>query len=250
MKKYIYYLLLSVLLPSVAGAQTTIEEPVVRNQFTVESMGKGTLGEGHPLGSEYYDFGHSDYSRTAYSENKLFLRGQFKFPLVSGESYAENLDSALTDRAKVELLNMADRSPAGDLTWAVERRKIENAKDIFQGNINKITLLGGSTDSYRNWMERYNCILCAENAARNEYMPQGKRKEQYLAIYRDLVTQNTDLCSYLRYLQSMKPARDMVVENVGKTPYRPNTAVLARQARERGTDGWNLGMGISTKGKK
>ena len=85
---------------------------------------------------------------------------------------------------RVEAKNIADRTPGlTDIAWQVERGKIESKLSVLKGNIERITLEGGSAKSYTTWLERYNAINCGLQAVRDAYMPQGKRKEQYLAIF-------------------------------------------------------------------
>lgn len=58
-------------------------------------------------------------------------------------SLAENVDSVLSRRAKVEAMNIANRTPGvADVAWKMEKGKIEGAMSNFQKNINKITLMG------------------------------------------------------------------------------------------------------------
>lgn len=109
---------------------------------------------------------------------------------------------------RVEAKNIADRTPGlTDIAWQVERGKIESKLSVLKGNIERITLEGGSAHSYTTWLERYNAINCGLQAVRDAYMPQGKRKEQYLAIYKDILLKNTEVCEYILYLRKLKEVK-------------------------------------------
>ena len=175
-------------------------DPSVMNQFTVGEAGIGAL-----MPSVYYDTFHPVYRTTAYATAKQIFRTHLQLALFKQESYAENMDSTLNDRKRVELKNIADRTPGiGDVAWQFERGKVEGKRDILKSYIEKITIEGGSIQSYRLWLERYNAIQCGIDAVRDAYMPQGNRKEQYLAIYKDILRLTLEVCEYLNYLRSVK----------------------------------------------
>ena len=44
-------------------------------------------------------------------------------------------------------------------------------------------------------------------------MPQGSRKEQYIAIYRDILERNVEVCEYLDYLRTAKQAKFFVTQS-------------------------------------
>ena len=137
--------------------------------------------------------------------NKQLFRTQMHLELNKEEGHAEALDSALNERKRVEALNIADRTPGvTDVAWQVEKGKIENKLDIFKKNIEKLTTEGAPAKVYIIWMERYNCLNCGLQAVRDAYMPQGMRKEQYLAIYKDILEKNTEVCEYISYLRYEK----------------------------------------------
>ena len=104
--------------------------------------------------------------------NKQFFRSQMNLTLYQEVPHAEALDSALTERMRVEAKNIADRTPGlTDIAWQVERGKIESKLSVLKGNIERITLEGGSAHSYTTWLERYNAINCGLQAVRDAYMP-------------------------------------------------------------------------------
>lgn len=182
---------------------TTNHDASVMNQFTIGETGLGSFTPDF-----YYDLFHKNYRNGAMLTNKQAFRTQMHLALQKQEPYAEAIDSALNDRMRVELLNIADRMPGlTDVAWHVERGKIEGKLDILKKNIERITMNGGSVQSYREWLERYNAIQCGINAIRNEYMPQGSRKEQYIAIYRDILKKNVEVCEYLDYLRAAQEAK-------------------------------------------
>ena len=138
---------------------------------------------------------------------------------------------------RVEAKNIADRTPGlTDIAWLVERGKIESKLSVLKGNIERITLEGGSAHSYTTWLERYNAINCGLQAVRDAYMPQGKRKEQYLAIYKDILLKNTEVCEYILYLRKLKEVKN----NSGSAPapHRANITTICRSAHGR----WKVAM--------
>ena len=123
----------------------------------------------------------------------------------------------------MEAKNIADRTPGlTDIAWQVERGKIESKLSVLKGNIERITLEGGSAKSYTTWLERYNAI--------------NKRKEQYLAIYKDILLKNTEVCEYILYLRKLKEVKN----NSGSAPapHRANITTICRSAHGR----WKVAM--------
>ena len=80
-------------------------------------------------------------------------------------------------------------------------------------------------------MERYNAINCGLQAVRDSYMPQGKRKEQYIAIYKDILLQNTEVCEYIAYLRSAKEVK-RINDNTRPLP-KTQFGLIARTAHGR-----------------
>ena len=185
--------------------QTYNHDASVMNQFLIGETGAGSFTP-----DLYYDLFHKSYRNGAMMTNKQAFRTQMQLALHAEEPYAENVDSALTDRMRVEFKNIADRTPGvTDVAWQVEKGKIEGKLDILKKNIERITVNGGSVQSYREWLERYNAIQCGIDAIRNAYMPQGSRKEQYIAIYKDILTKNVEVCEYLDYLRAAKKVKSL-----------------------------------------
>lgn len=209
MRKYNIYKVLMVAVMFFTACQvygqgmTYNHDASVMNQFTIGETGAGSFTP-----DLYYDSFHKNYRNGAMMSNKQFFRTQMTLTLHKQEPYAEAIDSALNERKRVELLNIADRTPGvTDVAWQVERGKIEGKLDILKKNIERITINGGTVQSYREWLERYNSIQCGIDAVRNEYMPQGSRKEQYIAIYKDILVKNVEVCKYLDYLRAVQEAK-------------------------------------------
>ena len=72
---------------------------------------------------------------------------------------AEAIDSALTARAKIEALNVTDRTV--DVAWLAEGSKINSKMDDFQKNIDRIISAGGDFYEKQRWTEYYNVFQCA-----------------------------------------------------------------------------------------
>lgn len=210
----------------------------VMNQFTI-----GEIGAGSFTPDLYYDAFHKSYRNGAMMTNKQFYRSQLKLALTPEESHAENLDSALNERKRVEELNIADRTPGvTDVAWQVEKSKIESKLAIYKKNIESLTTEGAPAREYIVWMERYNAINCGLQAVRDSYMPQGKRKEQYIAIYKDILLQNTEVCEYIAYLRSAKEVK-RINDNPRPLP-KTQFGLIARTAHGR----WKVAMAAGSGG--
>ena len=200
---YYHVLLLAAMLPLSVMAQSVTynHDESVMNQFTIGETGAGSFTP-----DWYYDVLHKNYRNGAMMTNKQFFRSQMNLTLYQEVPHAEALDSALTERMRVEAKNIADRTPGlTDIAWQVERG-------------------------------RYNAINCGLQAVRDAYMPQGKRKEQYLAIYKDILLKNTEVCEYILYLRKLKEVKN----NSGSAPapHRANITTICRSAHGR----WKVAM--------
>lgn len=244
MKRYVSILLLASAIVGVKAQYVTYNhDDAVMNQFTVGEVGAGALGGDDPIAREWYYLLHRNYQNNAMATNKQFFRTQMKLALTPEEGHAEALDSALNERKRVEALNIADRTPGvTDVAWQVEKGKIENKLDIFKKNIERLTTEGAPAKEYIFWMERYNCINCGLQAVRDAYMPQGKRKEQYIEIYKDILLKNTEVCEYISYLRYQK----MIKRDSTKIRPLPKTKVglIARTAHGR----WKVAMAAGSGG--
>ena len=201
-------LLMAVTVP--VTAQTYNHDASVYNQFLVGETGGGSLTP-----QLYYDATHNSYQKWAYMENKNLFRGQLTLVLEREKPMAEQIDSALTYRAKIEAMNVADRTPkALDLAWQAEKGKIEKKFQLFRENINKITMNGGTSQDYRDWLEIYNCLQTALQAVRDAYMPLNERKKQYLEIYHDIVLRNNQLVQFITSLSCGKEADELLRSKV------------------------------------
>ena len=201
-------LLMAVTVP--VTAQTYNHDASVYNQFLVGETSGGSLTP-----QLYYDATHSSYQKWAYMENKNLFRGQLTLVLEREKPMAEQIDSALTYRAKIEAMNVADRTPkALDLAWQAEKGKIEKKFQLFRENINKITMKGGTSQDYRDWLEIYNCLQTALQAVRDAYMPLNERKKQYLEIYHDIVLRNNQLVQFITSLSCGKEADELLRSKV------------------------------------
>ena len=165
------------------------------NQILVMETGGGCLTP-----EFYYWLLHNNYKKTAAEKNKLGFRTLAGINLYNQVDDAEKIDSALTKRAEVEALNMADRQI--DLAWLAESSKINGQMDKMKANIDHIIPTGGTVNDKRRWEELYNMYQCAVKATKDAYMPNAQRKRQYLSIYADLTAQNETLLKYLVHLNT------------------------------------------------
>lgn len=197
-KVFLVQLLLAwVCIENHAQTVTYNHDESVMNQVTIQETGSGSFTP-----DTYYDVFHKDYRNYAARDNKLTFRTLVVAAEKRQEPYAEEIDSALTKRAKVEALNLADRQV--DAVWLVEKDKVMDALDTFKSNIEKITLYGGTYTSYENWVEIYNMLVCGLNYIRNSYLPNSERQEQYLEIYNDAKSRNKKLARLLAFWMERK----------------------------------------------
>ena len=227
---------------SLLYSQTHNHDSSVMNQFLIGETGAGSFTP-----DLYYDVFHKSYRNGAMMTNKQAFRTMMTLTLHKQEPYAENLDSALNDRKRIEIKNIADRMPGlTDVAWQVERGKIEGKLDILKKNIERITINGGSVQSYREWLERYNAIQCGIDAVRDAYMPQGSRKEQYIAIYKDILNKNVEVCEYLDYLRSAKTVKYFISQSSNKVHSADSTQIkrIARASHGR----WKIALAAASGG--
>lgn len=172
-------------------------------QITVEETGAGSLTP-----EAYYWLLHNKYKKTAAVKNKLTFRTAAGVASYQQVDKAEAIDSALTGRAKIEALNVADRQV--DLAWLAERDKVEAQMRKFQKNIDRILLTGGSPKEKERWSDYYHVYQCAIKATRDAYMPNAQRKKEYLQIYADVSKQNEVLVKYLVQLSNRNATKNLL----------------------------------------
>lgn len=173
------------------------------NQITVEETGAGALKP-----EPYYTLLHNKYKKTAAVKNKLTFRTAAGVASYQQLDEAEAIDSALTSRAKIEALNVADRQV--DLAWLAEKDKVESQMRQFQKNIDRITMTGGSPKENERWNDYYRVYQCAIKATRDAYMPNAQRKKEYLQIYADVSRQNDVLVKYLVQLSNRNATKNLL----------------------------------------
>ena len=173
------------------------------NQITVEETGAGALKP-----EPYYTLLHNKYKKTATVKNKLTFRTAAGVASYQQVDEAEAIDSALTSRAKIEALNVADRQV--DLAWLAEKDKVESQMRQFQKNIDRITMTGGSPKENERWNNYYRVYQCAIKATRDAYMPNAQRKKEYLQIYADVSRQNDVLVKYLVQLSNRNATKNLL----------------------------------------
>lgn len=173
------------------------------NQITVEETGAGALKP-----ESYYTLLHNKYKKTAAVKNKLTFRTAAGVASYQQVDEAEAIDSALTSRAKIEALNVADRQV--DLAWLAEKDKVESQMRQFQKNIDRITMTGGSPKENERWNDYYRVYQCAIKATRDAYMPNAQRKKEYLQIYADVSRQNDVLVKYLVQLSNRNATKNLL----------------------------------------
>lgn len=176
------------------------------NQITVAEIGSGSLTP-----SLYYQLLHKSYQKSAAAKNKLGFRTAAGINLYNQVDDAEALDSALTQRVRIEALNVADRSGgAMDVAWLAEGSKVNSALENFERNIRRVIEAGGSAGEQEYWKEYYNMYLCAVKAVQDAYMPNSQRKKQYLRIHADILRKNEALVRYLVRLSNATKVEELL----------------------------------------
>lgn len=206
-----------------AQSVTYNHDSAKQNQITVMETGSGSLTP-----EFYYWLLHNGYKKSAASKNKLTFRTLAGINLYGQVDDAERIDSALTKRAEIEALNMADRQI--DLAWLAESEKINTQLRKMEANIDKIIMSGGTVADRKRWKELYDMYCCALTATKEAYMPNAQRKKEYLKIYADLVAQNETLIKYLVQL-STRNATAEILEASNEITIDKGTIVKGAKAR-------------------
>lgn len=150
---------------------------------------------------------------------------------------AEALDSAMVARAKIEALNVADRSGGAlDVAWAAEGGKITDKMGDFERNINRILQTGGNGDDQSYWKAHYLMFQCAIKATQDAYMPNAQRKKQYLRIYTEVARKNEELIRYLVRLSNARKTSELLAAT-NQIENRKTQVVVAAMRRWRSA-GW------------
>lgn len=187
------------------NAQTYHHDKSVMEQFLVGETGAGSL---YP--DLYYDTFHKSYRNSAMSSSKMVFRGQMNLVLIDEILSAEKIDSALTKRKDIELLNIADRTPSAvDPAWLAEGPKIQTKLNLFQEYIDRIIPSGGTQRDKDYFVSKYNCIMTGLDEVRDAYMPLSSRKKEYIAVYKDVVAQINEIHKLLLYRTSQKSVKSL-----------------------------------------
>ena len=217
----------------VAQSVTYSHDAAKMNQITVGEIGSGSLTPGL-----YYQALHKSYSKSAASKNKLSYRATIAESNASASStWLYRFTPARVARAKIEALNVADRSGGAlDVAWAAEGGKITDKMGDFGRNINRILQTGGNGDDQSYWKEHYQMFQCAIRATQDAYMPNAQRKKQYLRIYTDVARKNEELIRYLVRLSNARKTSELLAAT-NQIENRKAQVVAAAMGRWRSA-GW------------
>lgn len=176
---------------TLAQSVTYNHDDAKMNQITVAEIGSGSLTP-----SLYYQLLHNSYQKSAAAKNKLGFRTAAGINLYNQVDDAEALDSAMTQRARIEALNVADRSGGAlDVAWLAEGDKINSALENFERNIRRIAEAGGSGNGQEHWREHYRLYLCAVKSVQDAYMPNAERKSNICASMRTFFARTKPWCA-------------------------------------------------------
>jgi len=227
MKKFILSLLavLVVNIHCLAQSITYNHDESFMQQFLFTETGAGSLTP-----DLYYDLFHKSYRNNYMGQGKLTFRTYMMENIHKEVPYAKDLDSALVKRAEVEALNMADRQPYLDLSWAVEGQKIEKKMMTLYNSIQDISIYGGKKETSDMFQLKYDMYKQAIESIRESYMPASERKEQYGAIYDDIVKEIDHVENAVLYLKCCKLCKSM---KEAQKIRRANLSNIAVQAHGR-----------------
>ena len=239
MRKVIYILgLLSGITATINAQSITYNHDDAKmNQVTVMEIGSGSLTP-----SQYYTLLHRSYQKSAASKNKLACRMAAGINLYNQVDDAEALDSAMQSRAKIEALNIADRSGGVlDLAWMAESGKLNRKMEDFEQNIQRIKEVGGTSSEQEHWRAYYKVYQSAIKATQEAYMPNAQRKKEYLRIHADVARKNETLVLYLVRLSNARKTSILLAATDNR---ENNKAQIVRNAMSR----WR-GAGWKTSGR-
>ena len=206
-----------------AQSVTYSHDDAKMNQITVAETGSGSLTP-----ALYYQLLHNSYRKSAAAKNKLVFRTAAGINLYNQADDAEALDSALIQRARIEALNIADRSGGAlDVAWLAEGEKVNSVLEKFDRNIRRIAEAGGSAGEQEHWREYHNMYLCAVKAVQDAYMPNSQRKKQYLRIHADILRKNETLVRYLVRLANSTKVTELLNASATLEDRRAQIAVSA-----------------------
>lgn len=208
---------------ALAQSVTYSHDATKMNQITVAEIGSGSLTP-----SLYYQLLHKSYQKSAAAKNKLGFRTAAGINLYNQTDDAEALDSAMTQRARIEALNVADHSGGAlDMAWLAEGEKVNAALENFDRNIRRIAEAGGSGSGQEYWRDYYNMYICAVKAVQDAYMPNSQRKKQYLRIHADILRKNEMLVNYLVRLASSTKVSELLDASATVEDRRAQIALAA-----------------------
>ena len=198
---------------TLAQSVTYNHDDAKMNQITVAEIGSGSLTP-----SLYYQLLHNSYQKSAAAKNKLGFRTAAGINLYNQVDDAEALDSAMTQRARIEAL---------DVAWLAEGDKINSALENFERNIRRIAEAGGSGNGQEHWREHYRLYLCAVKSVQDAYMPNAERKKQYLRIHADILRKNETLVRYLVRLANSTKVAELLDASATIEDRRAQIAIAA-----------------------
>lgn len=195
--------------------------PAKSAQIQIMETGVGVLTEDLDL---LYSIGRSDYKTNIYIQNKVLQRELVNLSAEQQKKLAEKVDSFLTDRAKIESLNLVDMQV--DLAYEAEHDKIDAALNRLKRDINKISRYDGQIQLRADWMLQYNMLAFGYKVIRESVMPNSERHEQYIKIFNDINRHNEILRQQLITLEYERSIHDVVQAQ----PVRPAAAAeIARR---------------------
>lgn len=225
-KSILVFLMLMCVNQNKAQSITYNHDESFMQQFLFTETGAGSLTP-----DAYYELFHNSYKNNYSGQSKLIFRTAMALTMVMETPDAKDLDSALVKRAKVEAMNVIDRTPGpGDIAWLSEGPKIENKLQTLINSINNLSIAGAKQET-KDWFQaEHDKLAQAVESVREAYMPLNERKLQYLEIYKDIVY-TIDKCeNAVLYLKCCKLCKSM---KEAQKIRRANLANIAVQAHGR-----------------
>jgi len=208
---------------SMAQYVTMNHDETKMNQITIMETGEGSLTP--PL---FYSLLHGKYKSDAQKTNKLSFREEASAAGFLQTPMANSIDTSLQNRARIEALNMADREI--DLAWQTEGGKIESLIASYKKNLDRILLVGGTPNQKAMWNEYLLLQETAIKVTKDAYMPNSKRKMQYIEIAKDIKQRNNLLINFILALDRKRKTENLLN---ARTEIINQNGIIAYQAAER-----------------
>lgn len=230
MKYRILYFAALVLAPVPASSQ--ISFPAIAGQVSIMENGMVPEPDIFLQNADFYAFWKvsaplSNYtSEYRYTNIKNLYRTEAAIALNNQIEMAERMDSAMTARAKIETMNIADMT--FDLVGPSEFVKIGKALERLSQDLITLNRVG-TPQQVSEWTLIYKMLRFGCEQVEEGIMPNSVRHKQYLKIYSDVVSHAEALETLIRRMKILASLKENPAEPIRKA----DPASVASSALER-----------------